>query len=71
MADFELKMIYRLTYSLAVRSSYYVLAVDDIVYGGLDQAAITNIFNTTNVDRSFVYDDLVLQGFTVGAEYTW
>ncbi|MCC9601638.1 BBP7 family outer membrane beta-barrel protein [Stieleria sp. JC731] len=71
MADFELKMIYRLTYSLTVRSSYYVMAIDDMVYGGLDKDTITNIFATTNVDRPFVYDDLVLQGFTVGAEYTW
>ncbi|PNY37449.1 BBP7 family outer membrane beta-barrel protein [Rhodopirellula sp. MGV] len=71
MADFELKMIYRLTYGLTVRGSYYVLAIDDMVYGGLDRESVTNIFTTTTVDRPFMYDDLVLQGFTVGAEYTW
>lgn len=71
MGDFELKAVYRFSHSLAFRGSYYVMAVDDVIFGGLDAATAQSILQTSSLDRPFVYDDLVLQGFTLGAEYTW
>ncbi|MCA9139105.1 MAG: hypothetical protein KDB00_20170 [Planctomycetales bacterium] len=71
MADFELKAVYRFSHSLAFRSSYYVMTVQDVIFGGLDGASARSILQNSTLSRPFVYDDLVLQGFTLGAEYTW
>jgi hypothetical protein len=69
--DFELKTVYRLSHSWSFRGSYYVLAVDDVVFGGLDAETGRTLVQTGSADRPFAFDDLVLQGFTVGAEYMW
>ncbi|MEM6473216.1 MAG: BBP7 family outer membrane beta-barrel protein, partial [Planctomycetota bacterium] len=73
MADFELKGVYRFSHSLSLRGSYYVLAVEDIAFGGLNGSDIQSFISTpaTPTIQGIQYDDLVLQGFTVGAEYMW
>ncbi|MEO1617805.1 MAG: BBP7 family outer membrane beta-barrel protein [Planctomycetota bacterium] len=71
MADFELKGVYRFSHSWSLRGSYYVLAVEDVAFGGLDGSTIQSILSQGTATRPFEYDDLVLQGFTVGAEYMW
>ncbi|WP_182867823.1 BBP7 family outer membrane beta-barrel protein [Rhodopirellula sp. JC639] len=71
MLDFELQAVYRFSHSLSLRASYYVMTVDDIIFGGLDAETSRNILNTSTLDRPFIYDGLDLQGFTVGAEYMW
>ncbi|QDV82583.1 hypothetical protein TBK1r_15140 [Stieleria magnilauensis] len=69
LTDLELKGIYRLTHSLTLRGSYYVLAVDDIAFGGMDFQASSSPQRVTA--GNLAYDSLTLQGFTVGAEYMW
>ena len=71
MHDLELKMIYRMSHSLTVRGSYYALAIEDISYGGLDPNTQYPTAVSTLVLPGVQYDSLVLQGFTVGAEYMW
>lgn len=71
MLDFELKGVYRFSHSLSVRASYYIMTVDDIIFGGLDADSARNILSTSTVNRPFVYDGLDLQGFTAGVEYMW
>lgn len=71
MGDFELKLVYRFSKSLALRTSYYALAVDNIVYGGLDAASTRDVLQGGNSFAPLTYDSLVVQGFTVGAEYMW
>ncbi|WP_167546915.1 BBP7 family outer membrane beta-barrel protein [Stieleria maiorica] len=69
LADLELKGIYRLSHSLTLRGSYYVLAVDDIAFGSMDFQV--NGATQSIVPGNLAYDSLTLQGFTVGAEYMW
>ncbi|WP_372897765.1 BBP7 family outer membrane beta-barrel protein, partial [Stieleria sp.] len=69
LTDLELKGIYRLSHSLTLRGSYYVLAVDDIAFGGMDFQASSSPQRVTA--GNLTYDSLTLQGFTVGAEYMW
>ncbi|MEM0924775.1 MAG: BBP7 family outer membrane beta-barrel protein [Planctomycetota bacterium] len=71
MGDFELKGVYRFSHSLSLRGSYYILAVEDVQFGGLSGSSIQSIISQGNAVRPFEYDDLVLQGFTIGAEYMW
>jgi hypothetical protein len=72
MGEFEAKLIYRISHSWALRTSYYALAIDDIAFGSTDQTTIDD-FVTANplTSPSPVFHSLVLQGFSVGAEYTW
>jgi len=75
MADFELKLIYRLTHSFTIRTSYYALAIDDVAYGGIDrelaQELVDDTFVASGDPRPFRFESLVLQGFTIGGEYLW
>ncbi len=77
MGEFETKLVYRLSHSWSFRTSYHLLAVDNIIntvppadyvrtsLGTLGSGGVV----TTAPPTSF--SDVVLQGFTVGAEYMW
>ncbi|MCO8124360.1 BBP7 family outer membrane beta-barrel protein [Stieleria sp. TO1_6] len=71
MADFELKLVYRFSHSWSLRTSYYALAVDDIAFGGLDPNIQYPTATSDLVLAPMQYEDLVLQGFTIGTEYVW
>ncbi|WP_197231081.1 hypothetical protein [Novipirellula artificiosorum] len=72
MGELEATLLYRLTHSWTVRSSYYLIAVEDVNYGGLDDTSINNFVNANPVGQpSYDYDSLTIQGFSVGAEYIW
>jgi hypothetical protein len=72
IGEFETTLIYRFTHSWSVRSSYYLLAIDDVAFGNVD-GEVARDFITVNPirDPRFVQDSLVLQGFTFGTEYMW
>jgi hypothetical protein len=71
MADFEFKLVYRFSRSLALRTSYYLLATDNVVFGGIDAAATRDVLQGGTAVPALSYDDLTLQGFTIGGEYMW
>lgn len=73
MLELNTAIVYRLSHSWAFRSSYYILAVDEIG-GGMNLTESRNLLLTPqvlNTNAGVSYDPLVLQGFTFGAEYTW
>ena len=72
MGDFEAKLVYRMTHSWTFRSAYYAIAIDDIGFGTVSQATTTDLVQGNNpVSSQFHYDSLVLQGFSLGAEFMW
>ena len=74
LLDFELVGLYRITRSLTLRGGYQVIAIDDISTAGFNRQGIidaaVNGPGSTSQFEAF-RDSLVLQGFTVGAEYAW
>ncbi|NND98753.1 MAG: hypothetical protein HKN47_15640 [Pirellulaceae bacterium] len=72
MGEFEIKMIYRLTHSWTVRSSYYLLGVDDVAFGTVDVNRIRQFVTANPVGASQSgMDSLTVQGFSIGGEYVW
>lgn len=77
MGELEAKMVYRLTHSWSFRTAYHLIAVDDIVntvpQRGFVRPAILELTNGSEITLppSRGFSSVVLQGFTVGAEYIW
>ncbi|MDA8745382.1 BBP7 family outer membrane beta-barrel protein [Rubripirellula amarantea] len=75
MAELQFAMSYRLSHSWAFRSSYYLIAMDDVATTALDRdtiiAVVDNDPATQTSGTSVTFDSLVLNGFSLGAEYTW
>ena len=72
LGEFEATMIYRLSHSLALRSSYYAMAINDIGFGTTDVSTIDSFINQTPTGQlPFLINSLTVQGVTIGAEYTW
>jgi hypothetical protein len=74
MGELEAKVIYRLTHSWSLRSAYYLVAVDDVGFSTTDTNAIRNFLDPVNnpdVNLDLGVNDLVVQGFSFGAEYIW
>jgi hypothetical protein len=70
--EFEWTLLYRLTHSWTFKTSYYMLAIDEVASAGFDEAAVRSIATSTQpVASPLQFDSLVLQGFGFGAEYTW
>ena len=76
--ELEAKLVYRLSHSWTVRSSYYLLGLDDVAFGTANQntilgvaTAIQNGATPPAKDTTFRFDSLTVQGFSVGAEYAW
>ena len=71
--EFQTKMVYRLSHSWTFRSAYYLVAIDEVATSGLDGEFIRNAVQTGSgtSSRAINYRSLVLNGFSLGAEYTW
>jgi hypothetical protein len=72
MGELEAKFVYRFSHSLAFRTAYYAIAVDDIAFGTVDRNSILG-FVTANpiADPRYQVHSLTVQGFSFGTEYTW
>ena len=75
MGEFEATLLYRISHSWTLRSAYYVIGVDDVRFGTVDAQNIRNFSDslpgtTPSANRNQT-DQLVIQGFSVGAEYIW
>jgi hypothetical protein len=72
LVDFETTLIYRLSHSWSLRSSYYVMGVDEVGFGTVD-GELARAFVTANPisEPDFVRDSLVVQGISFGTEYMW
>ena len=72
MCEFELKVIWQLNHSWKFRSAYYAIAAEDIAFASIDKNSVLSLAaGGSPVDPAYVFDDLVVQGFSFGAEYNW
>ncbi|WP_442510721.1 hypothetical protein SH528x_002363 [Novipirellula sp. SH528] len=75
MGEFEATLLYRLSHSWTLRSAYYLIGVDDVHFGTVDAQNIRNFSDSLpgtapGANRNQT-DQLVIQGFSIGAEYIW
>lgn len=77
MGEFEAKLAYRLSHSWTLRSSYYLVGVEDVAFGGIDLGATSQFIDPTRPGTTPVlfadteFNSLVVQGFSIEAEYMW
>lgn len=76
MADLETTLLYRFSHEWTFRTSYHMMAFDDVINSTLktDAIGVTGVgVNRTiaPVNTQAEFSSLVLQGFTVGLEYLW
>lgn len=73
MGEFQAKMIYRLSHSWAFRGAIYVIGVDEVGFGTTNGDTIRDFvqFGSAAAEPTIQYDELVLEGASFGAEYTW
>lgn len=70
--EFEATLVYRLSHSLSLRSSYYLLGIDDVAVGTADLQTIRSFIDGDPASiPSILNDRVVIQGVTFGAEYLW
>ena len=75
MGDLQTTLLYRFSHEWTFRSSYHLMAIDDVVQNTL--TARTNVVTPgtdpiANVaDTPVSFGSAVIQGFTVGMEYLW
>jgi len=72
MLEFNTALVYRLSHSWAFRTSYYLLAIDEVA-GGFDSSVSNALLQTPQQtsNQHITYGSMVLTGFTFGTEYTW
>ena len=71
-AEFQFKTIYRLSHSWTYRMSYNLIAIDEVASAGLDAPTINSAISTNSLSTPGLnYNSVVLNGFSVGAEYVW
>lgn len=77
MGEMETTLVYRLSHAWSFRSSYHLLAVNNIVNTVPEADYIRSSLTTlgsggvVTARPAADFSDVVLQGFTVGAEYMW
>ena len=74
IGELETKVVYRLSHSWSLRSSYYLVGIDNARFATVDLDTIRNFVDPLNnpaAEEIFGVRDLVIQGFTFGAEYIW
>ena len=75
--EFESKLIYRVSHSITFRSAYHLVAIDDVAFGGIDDAATSQFIDPTRASTTPVlfgqtaFNSLVVQGFSMEVEYMW
>ena len=71
MTELEATMLYRISHSWTLKSQYYLLSVDEVAFG-YDLGPVRAIYDNASAQNTRIQtDDLVIQGFTLGAEYVW
>jgi hypothetical protein len=68
------QLYYRLNYKWAVRSSYQVICIDGVALAAENlNATPPSTFLPGSARTASITNDaeIVLQGFTIGAEYSW
>ncbi len=72
MGEFELKFVWQFNHSWKFRSAYYAIAAEDIAFGTVDKNTVLSLSTGgTPVQPAYLFDDLVVQGFSFGTEYNW
>jgi len=72
MCEFELKFVWQFNHSWKFRSAYYAIAAEDIAFGSIDKNTVLSLTpGGTPIQPAYVFDDLVVQGFSFGTEYNW
>ena len=72
MCEFELKFVWQFNHSWKFRSAYYAIAAEDIAFGSIDKNTVLSLSpGGTPIQPAYVFDDLVVQGFSFGTEYNW
>ena len=74
LSQLSAQLVYRLNYSWAVRSSYQLIYVDNVALAANNfNATSPSVFlpNSARTPTINNTTDIVLQGFTIGAEYMW
>ena len=72
IGELEATMIYRFSHSWSVRSSYYLIGVDDVVFGTVDGQLARDFITVSPLTESpFNRESLVVQGLSLGTEYIW
>ncbi len=75
MGELEATMLYRLSHSWTVKTSYYMIAAQDIAFGTIEKQPILDFVdgnaNTQAIQYKTLFDDLIVHGFGIGAEYIW
>ncbi len=70
--ELEATAVYRLSHSWSLRSSYYLLAIEDVAVGTADAQTVRGFVQEGPApEPDLVHDRLVIQGVTFGAEYLW
>ena len=71
-AEFDATLIYRLSHSWSLRTSYYAIAIDEVAFGTADSNTISNFVQLNPVPAPETqYDTIVIQGVGFGGEYIW
>ncbi|TWT96351.1 BBP7 family outer membrane beta-barrel protein [Neorhodopirellula pilleata] len=75
MGDLQTTLLYRFSHEWTFRSSYHLMAIDDVLGNTLPRNAIVGAVDgnplTDPAAAPVVFNSAVLQGFTVGLEYLW
>ena len=71
--DFEAKAIYRMSHSFTLKTAYYWIVLNNVGFGGVDNNTIQDFLNqsTTVSQPVLLFDDLVIQGGSIGLEFMW
>jgi hypothetical protein len=72
MGDLELKIVYRINHSWALRGAYYLTAIDKVAFGTADRDTIRDFVTASPITQpGYHINSLTTQGFGFGAEYRW
>lgn len=75
MGELQTTLLYRFSHEWTFRSSYHLMAIDDVVGNTLSRNSIVGAIDgnpvTTPLAAPVEFNSAVLQGFTVGLEYLW
>ncbi|MEM1225019.1 MAG: BBP7 family outer membrane beta-barrel protein [Planctomycetota bacterium] len=71
LMDLNTTLVYRFSYSCSFRTSYHLIAMDDVQTPSVDASYFSTFSNSTTEGPAVNEGSLVLQGFTTGIEYLW
>ncbi len=77
MGEIETKIVYRFSHSWSLRMAHHLIAMDEILNTVPEASYIQDSLTTVGAGNEVTdapavsFDSVVLQGFTIGAEYIW